>query len=1172
MALYCWLALLILGPFTSAQKDWWETASFYQIYPRSFQDSNGDGIGDLNGIKSRLPYLKSLGMTAFWLSPIYPSPMADFGYDISNFTDIHPSFGTLTDFRQLVQEAKQLQLRIILDFVPNHSSDEHEWFKKSVKREQGYEDFYVWQDPKPGTDREPPNNWVEAWYGSAWEWNEERNQFYLHQFHKKQPDLNYRNPAVVQAMKDVLRFWLDQGVDGFRIDAVPWLFETVGFPDEPPSGHTNDPLSQNYLKHIYTLDQPETVDMVYQWRELMDQYKKEHNTTTKILMTEAWSSLDVVKTYFNDSNNRQGSQMPFNFQLILRLDKYSKASDFKTVIDSWLDIIPLGHTPNWVLGNHDKRRVSSRMGGDHMVDIMAMIELTLPGITVTYQGEEIGMQDVDISWTDTRDPAACQLTEETYQEGTRDPARTPFQWDSSANAGFTNASVKPWLPLAANYALVNVQTQQDTVQNSHLKVFKELMHLRTTRTLIWGSFKSRVLGENVYAIVRAFPNDKRVYVVLANIGANNETIDATVLDSTLPNDLVFRVVSVSSKHSTGQTVPTKNILLQPYESAVLTNRAFQAPQPVALLICAICLIVAMLWSTVIISVLLLIPSLLADEHWWQHANFYQIYPRSFKDSDGDGVGDLRGVLEKVPYLRRELGIDAIWLSPIFKSPMADFGYDIADFRDIHAEFGTIADLEALATACDQEGLKLILDFVPNHSSDESEWFIKSVNKDPIYSDYYVWHPGKTLANGTRVPPSNWVSVFRGPAWEWNDVRKEYYLHQFLVKQPDLNYRNPALVQEMMDVMKFWLDKGVHGFRIDAVPYLFESQSVNGVYPDEEKSGETDDPDNPTYLVHTHTQNLNETFDMIYQWRKVVDDHKKQKQTEDIVLMAEAYTPLLNIIRLFGDENSDGAHIPFNFEVLSNTFRDTTGKQFYGYINRWLDVVPPNRYSNWVLGNHDNKRVSSRLGVARADLYQIALNVLPGIAVTYNGDELAMEDVFISWKDTIDPAACNSNPKDYLLYSRDPVRTPFQWDDSVSAGFSTNRTTWLPVASNYKTLNYKTQKAAPRSHVKIFKALVRLRKQRTLREGSMEMQLIGDNIIAIKRHLEGVSTIVAVLNFNKTTETVKLSSVFHGLPAAFEVITSSLQTNYMDGSIVPRDEIVLPADAAIVLEGNVANGN
>ncbi|XP_035789993.1 maltase A3-like [Anopheles albimanus] len=558
----------------AATKDWWEKAGFYQIYPRSFQDSNGDGIGDLNGITSRLPYLKSLGVSAFWLSPIYPSPMADFGYDISDFKNIHPSFGTLDDFRRLVSEAKNLGLRVILDFVPNHSSDEHEWFKKSVKREPGFEDFYVWQNAKPGSERDPPNNWVAAWYGSAWEWNEERGQFYLHQFHKKQPDLNYRNPAVVEAMKDVLRFWLDQGVDGFRVDAVPWLFETEGFPDEPISGDSDDPLSQNYLRHIYTLDQPETVDMVYQWRDVMDQYKKDHNTQTKVLMTEAWSSLDVVKTYFNDSNNRQGSQMPFNFQLIMRLDQRSTATDFKKVIDSWISIIPPGHTPNWVLGNHDKRRVASRMGGDHMVDIMAMIELTLPGITVTYQGEEIGMHDVDISWADTQDPAACQLTPETYQDGTRDPARTPFQWDDTANAGFTNASVKPWLPLADDFRTVNVKVQQETSGNSHLKVFKELMALRGTTALVWGSYKSQVLGNNVFAIVRSFPNDKRTYLVLTNISPQAETIDATVMDGTLPEHMVYRIVGVSSDHSsTSAAVATKSILLQPYEAVVLTNGA-----------------------------------------------------------------------------------------------------------------------------------------------------------------------------------------------------------------------------------------------------------------------------------------------------------------------------------------------------------------------------------------------------------------------------------------------------------------------------------------------------------------------------------------------------------------------------------------------------------------------
>lgn len=564
----------------------------------------------------------------------------------------------------------------------------------------------------------------------------------------------------------------------------------------------------------------------------------------------------------------------------------------------------------------------------------------------------------------------------------------------------------------------------------------------------------------------------------------------------------------------------------------------------------------------------------AQDHWWQHANFYQIYPRSFKDSDGDGVGDLRGVLEKVGYLKQELGLDAIWLSPIFKSPMADFGYDIADFRDIHWEFGTIADLEALAEECKKQDLKLILDFVPNHSSDEHEYFKKSINKDPVYKDFYVWHPGKVLANGTRVPPSNWISVFRGSAWKWNDIRKEYYLHQFVAKQPDLNYRNPALVAEMKDVLKFWLGKGVSGFRVDALPYLYESEIVNGMYPDEEKSGNTDDPDNPEYLIHTHTQNLDETFDMVYQWRETVEEWKAEHDPNghDRVLMIEAYTSLANIMRLYGVGNREGAQVPFNFEVLSYTSKTSTAKDFHDNIKRFYDNLPAGRFANWVLGNHDNKRVASRLGVPRADLYNIALNTLPGIAVAYNGEELAMEDVYIPWKDTVDPAACNSNPRDFLIYSRDPARTPFQWDDSTSAGFSTSTKTWLPVSPYYKKNNYKLQNAAPRSHVKIFKALVRLRKQRTLREGTFEMKLIDENLLVYKRELNDVSTIVVILNFHKNTVEVDLTRAFDGLPYEFEVITSSLQTNYVDGSVVDRNLVQLPSDAAIVLEGSVKNGS
>lgn len=260
--------------------------------------------------------------------------------------------------------------------------------------------------------------------------------------------------------------------------------------------------------------------------------------------------------------------------------------------------------------------------------------------------------------------------------------------------------------------------------------------------------------------------------------------------------------------------------------------------------------------------------------WWETGNFYQIYPRSFQDSDGDGIGDLNGITDRLDHFR-ELGVTGIWLSPIFKSPMADFGYDISDYTQIHSEFGTLEDFDRLVKRCNELNVKLILDFVPNHTSDQHEWFQQSVKKEGKYADYYIWHKGKTV-NGTRQPPSNWKSIFRYSAWTWVEERQEYYLHQFLKEQPDLNYRNPDVVADMKAILKLWLDRGVAGFRIDAVPYLFETQPVNGDYVDEKPSNACDDPDGWCSLIHTETSDVDETFEMIYQWRDLTDEYKKEK--------------------------------------------------------------------------------------------------------------------------------------------------------------------------------------------------------------------------------------------------------------------------------------------------------
>lgn len=388
--------LLILAPdptmsgLMSSQSedfiDWWQHAVFYQIYPRSFKDSNGDGVGDLQGVTSKLPYLADTGITATWLSPIFKSPMVDFGYDISDYRSIQPEYGSMADFEQLIATANKLGIKIILDFVPNHTSDEHEWFLKSAAREPGYEDFYVWADGKRDArgERALPNNWQSVFYGSAWQWHEQRQQYYLHQFTKEQPDLNFRNPAVVQAMDDVLLYWLNKGVAGFRIDAVNHLFENETLPDEPLSGKSTDPLSYDYTRHIYTKDLPEALEMVQHWRRLLDDYTAKHpQGPTRIMMTEAYAGLRQLADYYESAEGVRGSHLPFNFHFITDVNGSSDARDFVYNVEKWLIYMPRGHAANWVMGNHDNPRVASRFGAAS-VDAMNMLLMTLPGVAVTY--------------------------------------------------------------------------------------------------------------------------------------------------------------------------------------------------------------------------------------------------------------------------------------------------------------------------------------------------------------------------------------------------------------------------------------------------------------------------------------------------------------------------------------------------------------------------------------------------------------------------------------------------------------------------------------------------------------------------------------------------------------------------------------------------------------------
>jgi alpha-glucosidase len=478
---------------------WWKRGIIYQIYPRSFMDSDGDGIGDLKGIQQRLDYLVRLGVDAIWLSPIFPSPMADFGYDVSDYTAIHPLFGTIEEFDRLLAEAHRRELRVILDFVPNHTSAEHAWFKEARRsRAAARRDWYIWRDPAP--DGGPPNNWLSEFGGSAWEWDATTGQYYYHAFLKEQPDLNWRNPAVRSAMYDVLRFWLDRGVDGFRVDVLWHLIKDDEFRDNPLSpGHQSSDAPHRHVLPLYTTDRPEVQEIVAELRCVLDDYDE------RVLIGELYLPVERLVAYYG--KDLTGAHLPFNFQLI---EAPWTARGLATLIDAYEGAIPPGGWPNWVVGNHDKHRVASRIGAAQ-ARVAAMLLLTLRGTPTMYYGDELGMSDVPIAPHQVQDPFERNVPGLGLG---RDPARTPMQWDGSPGAGFTTGA--PWLPLAADFATRNVQAlSQDP--RSILSLYHRLIALRRERpSLVIGSYQAVPAAGAVLAFQRQHDDDK--ILVILNMG------------------------------------------------------------------------------------------------------------------------------------------------------------------------------------------------------------------------------------------------------------------------------------------------------------------------------------------------------------------------------------------------------------------------------------------------------------------------------------------------------------------------------------------------------------------------------------------------------------------------------------------------------------------------------
>jgi len=476
---------------------WWKTAVIYQIYPRSFSDANRDGIGDLQGIIGKLDYLQWLGIRAIWISPIYPSPMADFGYDVSDYTGINPIFGTMADFDRLLNEAHARDLNVLLDFVPNHTSDRHPWFIESKRSKASPKrDWYIWHDGKP--DGSAPNNWKSVFGGDAWEWDADTEQYYYHGFLKEQPDLNWRNSAVQEAMYNAMRFWLDKGVDGFRVDVMWHMIKDAQLRDNPPNpDYVESQPTYNQLLPVYSTDQPEVHAIVAEMRKVVDAYGD------RVIIGEIYLPIQQLMAYYGPQND--GAHIPFNF-LLLNLPWH--APEISAAIDQYEGALPAEGWPNWVLGNHDRPRLTSRIG-EHQARVAAVLLLTLRGTPTLYYGDEIGMHDVPIPAEEIRDPQGLNMPD---KDLSRDPCRTPMQWSDRPYAGFSE--VAPWLRVDKKYARVNVEAQRNNYF-SMLSLYRKLIQLRNGEpALNQGTYTPISSTDQLIAYRRDSPHGDSFLIIL----------------------------------------------------------------------------------------------------------------------------------------------------------------------------------------------------------------------------------------------------------------------------------------------------------------------------------------------------------------------------------------------------------------------------------------------------------------------------------------------------------------------------------------------------------------------------------------------------------------------------------------------------------------------------------
>ena len=504
----------------SNASDWWRSAVIYQVYPRSFCDSNGDGIGDLPGITSKLDYIAGLGVDIVWISPFFTSPMRDFGYDVSDYCNVDPLFGTLADFDTLVQRAHQLGLKIMIDQVLSHSSDHHPWFVESRKsRDNAKADWYVWSDPQ--ADGTPPNNWLSIFGGSAWQWDSTRRQYYLHNFLTSQPDLNFHQPKVQQAHLDNMRFWLERGVDGFRVDACIFHFHDAQLRSNPPAkiqNTTSVAASNPYglQAHIYDNTRPENLEFFKKVRSLLNEYNA-------IAIGEIGSD-DAIGTMAAYTADGDKLQMAYSFNL---LAKEKSAGYIRNQVTEFQDKSAASALPGWAswsIGNHDVVRVMTRWGDEattpEFANVLLAMQLVLKGTPCLYQGDELALTEADVPYEALQDPVGLTFWPEVKG---RDGCRTPMPWDATKqNASFSTA--QPWLPVPPEHVAASVAQQSDSVA-SPLNFARHFIHWRKTLPQLGrGDISFYDTPEPVLALRRDLPGMASVMVLL-NLGSQPMTID-----------------------------------------------------------------------------------------------------------------------------------------------------------------------------------------------------------------------------------------------------------------------------------------------------------------------------------------------------------------------------------------------------------------------------------------------------------------------------------------------------------------------------------------------------------------------------------------------------------------------------------------------------------------------